>query len=138
MPKRTPAEFRYRRLIEEQSCSGMNASSFARSVGIRPNTFAWWRSEIRRRDALREEPPSPQPTTAPPFLPVRVHRTAPTSQAGCRFPFELQLPGGTCLRVAPTFDAEDLHRPLAVVSENSFAFVSSTGDVIVPTGNQNS
>lgn len=46
----TPAALRWRSLLEEHRTSGLSYRAFAEARNLNPSTFAWWRSELRRRD----------------------------------------------------------------------------------------
>lgn len=39
----------WRQIVEDYEASGIGAAEFARREGLNPNTFSWWRSELRRR-----------------------------------------------------------------------------------------
>lgn len=69
------------KLLEEQQTSGLTMTAFARERGIVPNNLFWWRSKLRRRDALSDERSAAEGAAAdalaatdkkPSFLPVRV------------------------------------------------------------------
>jgi len=46
----TPAARRWRALVNEHRTSGLTYIAFAESRQVNPSTFAWWRSELRKRD----------------------------------------------------------------------------------------
>ncbi len=52
----TPAARRWRALLDEHRTSGLTYRAFAQSRHVNPSTFAWWRCELRRRDADAQVP----------------------------------------------------------------------------------
>lgn len=48
----SPAALRWATIIESQERSGQTVRQFARDQGLNPNTLAWWRSRLKRPDAV--------------------------------------------------------------------------------------
>lgn len=109
-PKRTEKEARYRELIAEQQGSGLSVAGFSRARGLNEGTFAWWRSEIRRRDTLRRESRAARRNSdgPVPFAPVIIvpdgsPRPADGSPAD-PLRFEVVLPSGVEVRIPASAD----------------------------------
>ncbi len=51
--------------VDEQQCSGLSIKAFCRQQGLSEPSFYAWRKKLQKRDAPRDDSPSP-------FLPVRV------------------------------------------------------------------
>lgn len=47
----SPATRRWRALVQAHAVSGLTNRAFAQQMGVNPRTLAWWRSELKRRDA---------------------------------------------------------------------------------------
>lgn len=62
-------EARWRKLIERQQSNGTSIRAFCRGRGIAESAFHYWRRELRRRDAEREQSNEPE---QPALLPVRI------------------------------------------------------------------
>lgn len=87
----TPAEGRYRRLFAERR-KGESWAALAARDGVAPGTLAWWRHELRRRDAARKR----SERGGPALLPVRVVATAtlaPSSPSPDAHGYEVVLLG---------------------------------------------
>jgi transposase-like protein len=80
--------------------SGLLATEFARREGLNPNTFAYWRSQLRHK-----------PVTDAPFALVRVRTSLPAA------PLELVLPDGLLLRIPTGTDLHELTQLLAVLRQ---------------------
>lgn len=50
----TPATRRWRKIIAAHDASGMTIKAFAQAHQLKSGTLAWWRSELKRRDAMPE------------------------------------------------------------------------------------
>ncbi len=101
---------RMARLIAEQEGSGLRIGEFARSRGIPPARFSWWRCEIRRR---LERSRLPRGVTQ--FAEAVV--VAPSSfddQPGVGLVVELGP--GRRVEIPVGFDAQTLRRLLGVLS----------------------
>ncbi len=108
--KVTQRETEMRALLAECEESGQSKAVFARKRRLKPETFAWWSSEIRRRDAARREA-APTPSEGPPsFVEVVVEQSEPALLF-----FEIELGAGCQVRVPAGFSSEDLTRLLDVV-----------------------
>jgi len=84
-PVPSPAERRWRAVLERFSKSGLNARAFCGRENLREHQFHYWKRELRLRDLKRTRP-------APAFVPLAV---AP----GAFVPvIEIELPGGARLR----------------------------------------
>lgn len=82
----------WRRHVEAWMRSGLSGVDYARRHGLNANTFAWWRSELRRERVV---------STGLTLVPVR------TMPAGSNEPIEVALPDGVVVRVT---DHSDLAR----------------------------
>jgi len=49
----TPAAARWRKLVDEHANSSLSANDFANHRGVKPSTFKWWRSRLKKLDAER-------------------------------------------------------------------------------------
>lgn len=90
---------KWRRLVFEQSRSGLTVNAFCRERGLcRPYFFVW-------KKRLQERPPTK-------FLEVQVRERVPSA---CDSSVEIRLKNGRSLMVRPGFDAEHVRALLAVV-----------------------
>jgi hypothetical protein len=105
----TQREREMRGLLAECERSGLSKSVFARKRKLNPGTFAWWSSEIRRREARRSRKREPEAAT-PSFVDVVVRSDEPTPLV-----FEVEINGGRVVRIPAGFATEDLSRLLMVV-----------------------
>ena len=97
----TPAEVRYRRLFAERR-RGESWAALAARGGVAPGTLAWWRYELRRREAARARSEGQGPA----LLPVRVlDAETPAVPATNASVYEVVLAGGRrVLRVPAGFE----------------------------------
>ncbi len=98
--------------------SGLTQAAFCRGRGMAVASFRWWKWKL----GLPGRPPAEgrvqdRPAGAlPAFVPVRIVERSPRpGREPAGGAFELDLPGGWCLRVPADFEAESLARLLAVV-----------------------
>lgn len=112
-----------RRLMAEGERDGLTVRATAERAGIPSGTLAWWRCEIRRRDALRR-----RTEAGPVFLEVVTpsHAAEPAAEeagtpctsagspgaASAAEPFEVELRGGRVLRVAAGYGLARLVREI--------------------------
>ena len=111
VPKLTAKERQFRSLLAERAKSGLSMARFARSRGIPEGTFAWWSSEIRRREEMRGGDKSESGEGgAVSFIPVQIVpdevRPAAVTRSAPRF--EVVLPGGAKVRIAGSPDEESV------------------------------
>ena len=85
-------------LVAKFERGGESAEEFARRQGMRPSTFAWWRSELKRRRRRQER-----------------ERIELVEIGGKPADFELSLANGVRQRVPVGFDAAALARLLDVL-----------------------
>ncbi len=111
--KGTPREQEMRALLATCEESDQSKAAFALRRKLQPETFAWWASEIRRRDAARREKAlgGAAAETTPSFVDVVVRR----SELKALF-FEIELGDGRRVSVPAGLSANDLARLLAVVN----------------------
>jgi hypothetical protein len=109
-PRVTKREQGMRRFLAKCDGSGLSKAAFARKRKLNPGTFAWWSSEIRRRDAARRGRVPAPVASEPSFVDVVVRRDAPAPVF-----FEVELSADCLVRVPAGFAAEDLSRLLIVV-----------------------
>lgn len=88
------------RILDRWDRSGLSAAAFAPSVGVSPWTLYSWRRQARLAAA---------PISGPPFVELSP-RDEPTRLASSAADFEVSLPRGITLRVAPGFDPAELRR----------------------------
>lgn len=88
-----------RRLVRWEK-SGLTRVEFARREGVNPSTLGWWRSTLRKDEAL------PEVSFVEVTVPERPLMKSP--------PIEVVLTNGRTVRVPPAFDAGELARVLAV------------------------
>lgn len=100
----------YRRLLAEQTRSGLSLRAFGDKKGIPAGTLSHWRHKLKQRDAARR---ARKPQDRPQFLRVKVedaprdgeigaeasHPVAPASQV-----YEVVLGPGRVLRLPRDFD----------------------------------
>lgn len=131
MPKRRPPsphltdkERMYRAAFEDAEERAITRAQLSVELDISVGTLSWWKSEIRRRDALRRgvvvkrEKQSSEESME--FVPVTVKDTAevapPAQPAGDHGFFEVALPGGAVVRVPEAFTAPALTRLIQAVN----------------------
>lgn len=110
----TAREAQIRELLSEGGRDDLTVVEMAARLGIAPATLSWWRSELRRRDALRAGVPGG--AASPTFLEVVVAaggRSAESRAAEVApAPFEVELRGGRVVRVPGAFGLARLVREL--------------------------
>jgi len=99
----TPEKF-WRHKIALQRRSGLSQRAFCLRSGLVPGTFAWWKSQLKRRERRR-------PAGAG-FIPVRMVPRPPTCGA-----FDVQLRNGRRIQVPCPFDADSLRELVAILEE---------------------
>jgi len=92
-----------RQRLEAWRSSGLNLMAWCRREGLSYERLRYWRGRIGHRRVRGR-------SQAPALLPVEL--VGPSETA---FPFELELPRGLRLRVAPSFDPASLSQLLHVV-----------------------
>jgi len=117
----TERELEMREMILEYKRGHEGLSTFCQRHEIKPGTFGWWKSELRRRRAIRGESgttgapegvqfieviPTAQAATAEPDRHIATHRHSP---------IRIIVSRGRQIEVAPGFDEETLARTLRVV-----------------------
>ena len=106
--RRSAAEWRC--LVDEWAASGLTKSEFARAVGVRPTTLAWWRWNLRARDRR-----AGASATDAGLVFAEVELLADSDSARGPAPdFVVEL-GAVRVRVAPGFHAGELQRLLAAL-----------------------
>jgi hypothetical protein len=123
-PRCTEKERFYRSLFEEADARGLSRAELAVQADVSPGTLSWWRSEIRRREALRRGQrvtrKNSRAEEAVEFVSIGVAgeedpdpALAPTAD---RWTFEIALPGGATVRVPGAFEETALTRVVRAVS----------------------
>ncbi len=111
----TPAEQRWRPVIEEWRRSGQDISAFCRQRHVPISSLKYWKKELPLRDQKREAKRAATEATrnALQFLPVRVLDPA-VAAAGS---VEVVLRGGRVLRVGNDFDPAVLQKLVTTLEE---------------------
>lgn len=86
----------WKKLIAEQDRTGLSAREFASRHKLNPNTLAWWRSELRRRE--RES------ASVPAFVPVVVSYPADSPSTMAPTLVEVVLRNGLRIRFEHAVD----------------------------------
>jgi len=102
----TEREQYWRRVIREQTASGLSISAFCREREVSPASFFSWRRRLTADDGAGKE-------VAEKFVPIELG--ANTSLAAGQAGFEVALPNGLCVHVPPQFDADALRQLLDVL-----------------------
>jgi hypothetical protein len=122
-PRCTEKERIYRALFEEAEERGLSLPQLAVERDIAVGTLSWWRSEIRRRDALRRgvevKGRNHRAEERIEFVSVEVApddegEPAPVPSPG-PWLFEVELSGGATVRVPPDFEEDSLTRVVRAV-----------------------
>jgi hypothetical protein len=131
MPKRRPAcprqtekERMYRAAFNEAEERGLSLAHLAVELDISAGTLSWWKSEIRRRDALRRgikvKGKNSRTEESIEFVPVEVlpdvEPTPAVSTRAAPGVFEVALPGGATVRVPEAFEPAALTRLIVAVN----------------------
>jgi hypothetical protein len=103
--RRTAAE--WRELVAEQERSHVGHAAFARSRGLNPTTFAWWKCELRRRNRAAVDDGGGPPR----FIEVVPERPTVPSAAG----LEAVLRSGMVLRALGGVDVDAFVRFVAAM-----------------------
>jgi hypothetical protein len=115
----------WRRIIRKQGSSGLSIREFCRKGKLPETAFYFWRSELARRHAEREQP---RPTSnrvrrqvvaVPAFVPVQVKEDEESSAGGrpngTAYRIEVELSGGRRVHVTAPVDRQALADVLAVL-----------------------
>ena len=117
-PRLTEKERFYRELFEDAERRGVSRAQLAVEAGISAGTLSWWKSEIRRRGALRRgvkvKARNSRSEETVEFVPVEVAVNA--APAADPHDFEVLLPGGAVVRVPEVFDESSLTRLVRAVN----------------------
>ena len=109
----------WRKLLQEQSRSGLSVRAFCEERGLRQHAFYFWRREVQRRDTersalkssqsgpVRRAVPQPQAFAAITVSDAGIGSSAPS--------IEIVLGNGVCLRLRESFDPKMLADVLAVL-----------------------
>ena len=112
-------EKQWRKLLDEQSRSGLTQREFCRRRSIPDHRFSWWKREIAIRDGRQPRQGKTKEQRRRPersIVPVRIATQGVLStQLGEDWSFEIVLPHGRLLRVPPQFDEEGLARLLRLL-----------------------
>jgi hypothetical protein len=111
----TPAEHRWRAIVEEWRRNGTEMSGFCRGRGVPLSSFKYWKKELAVRDQKRQAKRAATEATrnALQFLPVRVLDPAMVTAGSV----EVVLRGGRILRVGNDFDPAVLQKLVATLEE---------------------
>lgn len=105
-PKWTPTERKMLGLVREFEGSGMRWGEFARSRGMTPARFSWWKSHLRRKERAVARPGEST------FVEVKVDAISARSD----LPVVIEIGAGRRVLVSPGFDADTLRRVVQVVA----------------------
>jgi len=121
-PRLTEKERHYREVFEEAEGRGVSLAQLAVERDVAVGTLSWWRSEIRRRDALRRglrvKRKNRRAEEMIEFVPVEVEAEADEpapAPAADGWTFEVAFPGGATVRVPDAFEEASLVRVLRAV-----------------------
>ena len=115
-------ETRWRRLVRDHKRSGLTVRQFCHENDLPESAFYYWRRELLRRDAARDEAKQEQrkrpststrPVTPAAFVPVTVTQEARPDAAR----IEIELPGGQRVHVTAPVDRQALADVLAVLED---------------------
>ena len=114
-------ELSWRKLLQDQSRSGLSVRAFCEERGLRQHAFYFWRREVQRRDAERSTLKSSQsgPVRRSVLQPQAFARiTVSDAGIGSSAPaIEIVLGSGICLRLRENFDPKMLADVLAVLEK---------------------
>ena len=96
----------WRRRVRQWKRSGLSAREFSERAGIRAATLSYWKWRLAREE--RESGGSSKRSVQAALVEL-----SPVAMTDDRI--ELELPGGSKLRIPATFDAQALGRLLAVL-----------------------
>ena len=117
----TDREREMRDMILEYERGHEGLSAFCRRHGIKPGTFGWWKSEVRRRRAGRREMGKTVASDCVQFIEVIPTPCATAAEADRHSAthrhgqIRIFVSRGRQIEVAPGFDEETLARTLRVV-----------------------
>ena len=123
-PRLTERERFYRELFEDAEHRGISLAQLSVEKDLAVGTLSWWKSEIRRREALRRgvtvKGTNSCSEESIDFVPVEVATAAEaaTSPEACDGvpDFEVLLPGGAVVRVPEVFEEVSLTRLVRAVN----------------------
>ena len=111
----------WRKLLQEQSPSGVSVRAFCEERGLRQHAFYFWRREVQRRDTERSTLMSSQSGPVRRSVPQpQAFATITVSDAGTGSSapaIEIVLGSGVCLRLRENFDPKMLADVLAVLEK---------------------
>lgn len=112
MAKMTKAERErhYRELFADHQRSGLSLRAFARERGIPVGTLKYWKHELKRRDAAREQDQGNEAQ----FLPVKL--VAPVEKTVATESYEVILREGFVFRMPRDFEVDRVAALLKAVS----------------------
>ena len=122
-PRCTEKERIYRAIFEEAEERGVPLAQIAVEMDISPGTLSWWKSEIRRREALRHgvrvKRKNRRAEESIDFVPIELATEVEKSAAAISAPegwcFEVALPGGATVRIPGEFEEAALARVVRAV-----------------------
>ena len=122
-PHCTEKERMYRAAFKQAEDRGRSLAQLSVDLDVSAGTLSWWKSELRRRDALRRgvklKGKNPRAEQSMEFVPVTVKQDAEVTPAlpaaGEQCVFEVVLPGGATVRVPPAFEEAALTRLIQAV-----------------------
>ncbi len=111
----------WRKLLQEQSRSGLSVRAFCEEHGLRQHAFYFWRGEVQRRNTERSTLKSSQSGPVRRLVPEpQAFATMTVSDAGIGSSapaIEIVLGSGVCLRFRENFDPKMLADVLAVLEK---------------------
>lgn len=110
-------EAHWRKILGEQTTSGLSHSAFCRKKKISANAYFWWKREILVRDKRRRRSSRKDSDDKPKLVPVRIR--APEFVGYRSESFEVVLSSDRVVRVPAGFDPESLKRLLAVLEDGA-------------------
>ena len=102
------SEAQARAVLGEAERSGLSLYSYARLRGWAPQRLYWWRDRLTVGVAQGVQ-----------FVPVRVTEHEEDRDTPAAPMFEVRLPGGLAVLVAPRFNAHELRRLLMALGEGT-------------------
>ena len=122
-PRLTEKERFYLALFEEADARSVPLVQIAVEKDISPGTLSWWKSEIRRREALRRgvrvKRKNRRTEESIEFVPIELAPEEENSAIPASVPkgwcFEVALPGGATVRILGEFEEVSLTRVVRAV-----------------------
>jgi hypothetical protein len=112
----TPAELKWRPLVEEWRRGTKKAALFCRERDLSLSAFKYWKKHLALRDRRRQaERAASEARQAMRLVPVRIVES--TAAGGAPGPVEVVLLGGRVLRVVGDFDPAVLRKLVAALEE---------------------